>query len=59
MQTNHTEPFKFGIHNEVGKTESERMPHSDTMLTMGILDEIRRQGGYVYPKGLEKVALES
>lgn len=42
--------------NKDGKTECERMPHSDTLLTMGIFDEIRKQGGYVYPEGLEKVA---
>jgi len=42
-----------------GKTESERMPHSDTLLTMGIFDEIRKQGGYVYPEGLEKVSPDS
>lgn len=38
-----------------GKIESERMPHADTLLTMKIFDEVRRQGGYVYPEGLEKV----
>lgn len=33
------------------------MPHSETVLTMQVLDEVRRQGGYVYPEGLEKVKL--
>ena len=32
------------------------MPHSDTLLTMGIFDEIRLQGGYVFPEGLEKLS---
>jgi len=40
-----------------GRIENERMPHQDTLLTMSILDEIRRQGGYEYPEGLEKVRL--
>ena len=38
-----------------GKIESDRMPHKETLLTMQIFDEVRRQGGYVYPEGLEKV----
>ena len=38
-----------------GKIESDRMPHEETLLTMQIFDEVRRQGGYVYPEGLEKV----
>lgn len=38
-----------------GRIENERMPHADTLLTMAIFDEVRRQGGYVYSEGLEKV----
>ncbi|PAV20366.1 dimeric dihydrodiol dehydrogenase [Pyrrhoderma noxium] len=37
-----------------GKIESERMPHEETLLELAIFDEVRRQGGYVYPAGLEK-----
>ena len=38
-----------------GRTENERMSHSDTLLELTIFDEIRRQGGYSFPEGLEKV----
>ncbi|KAK9896856.1 NAD-binding protein [Cystobasidium minutum MCA 4210] len=37
-----------------GKTTSERCSPETTLLTMGILDEWRRQSGYKYPAGLEK-----
>ena len=30
------------------------MPHEETLLELAIFDEVRRQGGYVYPAGLEK-----
>ena len=49
--------FKQYLYLLDGKIEDERMPHHETLLTMGIFDEIRRQGGYKYPKGLEKVEL--
>ncbi|KAI5118028.1 hypothetical protein M0805_004893 [Coniferiporia weirii] len=42
-----------------GKIESDRMPHEETLLELAIFDEIRRQGGYVFPEGLEKVKLSS
>ncbi|KAL5487672.1 hypothetical protein ACEPAI_5780 [Sanghuangporus weigelae] len=41
------------------KIENERMPHADTLLELSIFDEIRRQGGYVFPEGLEKVRLSN
>lgn len=31
------------------------MPHSDTLLELAIFEKIRRQGGYSFPEGLEKV----
>lgn len=40
-----------------GKIENERMPHAETLLELSIFDEIRRQGGYELPEGLEKVKL--
>ncbi|KAF8581454.1 NAD-binding protein [Ramaria rubella] len=40
-----------------GETESLRVPHEQSVLAMKIFDEVRRQGGYVYPEGLEKVKL--
>ena len=38
-----------------GRIENERMPHGETLLELAIFDEIRRQGGYEFPEGLEKV----
>lgn len=38
-----------------GVLESERMPHSETLVELEIFDDIRRQGGYILPKGLEKI----
>ncbi|TDL29856.1 NAD(P)-binding protein [Rickenella mellea] len=38
-----------------GRLENEKMPISETILTMGIFDKVRRLGGYVFPDGLEKV----
>lgn len=31
------------------------MPHSETLLELSIFDAVRRKGGYVFPKGLEKI----
>ncbi|KAN0062738.1 hypothetical protein ACQY0O_004933 [Thecaphora frezii] len=36
-----------------GKLESEMVPHSESVYTMEIMDEIRRQGGLVYPADIE------
>ncbi|KAI5120726.1 hypothetical protein M0805_006432 [Coniferiporia weirii] len=38
-----------------GKIESDRMPHEETLLELAIFDEVRRQGGYIFPEGFEKV----
>jgi len=38
-----------------GKRESELWGHDKTALAMGIFDEVRRQGGYKFPEGVEKV----
>ena len=38
-----------------GKIESDRMPHSETLLELSIFDAVRRKGGYVFSKGLEKI----
>lgn len=38
-----------------GKVESDRMPHSETLLELSIFDAVRRKGGYVFPEGLEKI----
>ena len=43
-------------YNHTGsKIESDRMPHSETLLELSIFDAVRRKGGYVFPKGLEKI----
>ncbi|EJD01504.1 NAD-binding protein [Fomitiporia mediterranea MF3/22] len=42
-----------------GKIENARMPHADTLLELAIFDEVRRQGGYVFPEGMEKVKLST
>lgn len=38
-----------------GKKESEAWTHDKMLLQMEIFDEVRRQGGYVFPPGVEKV----
>ncbi|KAI0048101.1 NAD(P)-binding protein [Auriscalpium vulgare] len=38
-----------------GKTESEIWGHDKALLAMAIFDEVRAQGGYVLPDGVEKV----
>ncbi|TRM65274.1 NAD(P)-binding protein [Schizophyllum amplum] len=38
-----------------GKTESEQWGHEKSILEMTIFDEVRKQGGYVFPPGVEKV----
>lgn len=38
-----------------GKIENDRVPHSETLLTMEIFDQARREGGYVLPEGMEKI----
>ena len=40
-----------------GEIENERMPWSETEITMDMFDKVREQGGYVFPEGLEKVKL--
>ncbi|KAJ8516616.1 hypothetical protein ONZ45_g6080 [Pleurotus djamor] len=40
-----------------GKLESDLWPHEKSLLEMGIFDEVRKQGNYVFPPGVEKVAL--
>lgn len=41
-----------------GKIESERMPWRDTVLMMQVFDEIRSQGGLVYPESIETLELQ-
>lgn len=38
-----------------GKKESEAWSHQKMLLAMEVFDEVRRQGGYVFPPGVEKV----
>ncbi|THH13453.1 hypothetical protein EW146_g6766 [Bondarzewia mesenterica] len=38
-----------------GKLESMIWGHDKTLLAMTVFDEVRRQGGYVLPEGVEKV----
>ncbi|KAJ2927205.1 hypothetical protein H1R20_g9891, partial [Candolleomyces eurysporus] len=38
-----------------GKRESEAWGHDKSLLQMDIFDEVRKQGGYVFPPGVEKV----
>jgi len=38
-----------------GKLESELWGHEKTIMVMEIFDEVRRQGGYKLPEGVEKV----
>ncbi|KAH0582906.1 hypothetical protein H2248_010807 [Termitomyces sp. 'cryptogamus'] len=38
-----------------GKKESALWGHNKSLLEMEIFDEVRRQGGYTLPKGVEKV----
>ncbi|KAJ2914641.1 hypothetical protein MD484_g5778, partial [Candolleomyces efflorescens] len=38
-----------------GKTESEIWGHDKSLLEMDIFDEVRKQGGYIFPPGVEKV----
>ncbi|KAF5373224.1 hypothetical protein D9615_007494 [Tricholomella constricta] len=38
-----------------GKKESELWGHNKSLLEMEIFDEVRRQGGYTFPAGVERV----
>lgn len=38
-----------------GKKESKLWTHDKMLLQMEVFDEVRRQGGYVFPPGVEKV----
>lgn len=38
-----------------GKAESALWGHDKSLLEMGVFDEVRKQGGYVLPPGVEKV----
>ena len=38
-----------------GKLESETWGHDKSLLLMDVFDEVRKQGGYVLPEGVEKV----
>ncbi|KAF9018350.1 NAD(P)-binding protein, partial [Hymenopellis radicata] len=38
-----------------GKLESSLWGHNKSLLEMHIFDEVRKQGGYVFPPGIEKV----
>lgn len=38
-----------------GKRESAAWTHEKMLLEMEVFDEVRRQGGYVFPPGVEKV----
>jgi len=40
-----------------GKTESDKWGHDKSLLEMDIFDEVRKQGGYKFPPGVEKVQL--
>lgn len=40
-----------------GKLESELWSHDKSILEMEVFDEVRRQGGYKFPDGIEKVQL--
>jgi predicted dehydrogenase len=40
-----------------GKKESEIWSHQKMVLVMEVFDEVRRQGGYVFPPGVEKVSV--
>lgn len=36
-----------------GKLESDSMPWEESIIIMEVMDEVRRQGGLVYPKNIE------
>ena len=38
-----------------GKLESDKWTHDKSILEMEIFDEVRRQGKYVFPAGVEKI----
>ncbi|KAF6761551.1 hypothetical protein DFP72DRAFT_803397 [Ephemerocybe angulata] len=38
-----------------GKLESDSWGHDKSLLEMDIFDEVRKQGGYIFPPGVEKV----
>jgi len=38
-----------------GKKESGAWTHEKMLLEMEVFDEVRRQGGHVFPPGVEKV----
>lgn len=38
-----------------GKLQSERMTHATSIAILKIFDEIRKQGGLVYPEAIEKL----
>lgn len=38
-----------------GKLESETWGHDKSLLLMDVFDEVRKQGGYKFPEGVEKV----
>lgn len=38
-----------------GKLQSDRMNHATSVTIMKIFDEIRKQGGLVYPQSIEKL----
>jgi len=40
-----------------GKIESDTWSHDKSLLEMDIFDEVRKQGGYKFPPGVEKVPL--
>lgn len=41
---------------QAGKLESDLWGHDKSLLEMGIFDELRKQGGYEFPPGVEKVS---
>jgi hypothetical protein len=41
-----------------GRLESEGMPLEETVEVMRVMDQVREQGGLVYPGGLEGVEWE-